>query len=140
MAERVGTDLATRLRERSLAIYERGRAVCAARGIILADSKFEFGHTPDGTLLVIDEVLTPDSSRFWLSASYTPGRSQPSLDKQPIRDWLDALPDWDRSPPPPTLPPEVVEAATERYLLAFRRLTGESLDGWRAPPFALAGP
>jgi phosphoribosylaminoimidazole-succinocarboxamide synthase len=140
MAERVGTDLATRLRERSLAIYEHGRAVCAARGIILADSKFEFGHTPDGTLLVIDEVLTPDSSRFWLSASYTPGRSQPSLDKQPIRDWLDALPDWDRSPPPPTLPPEVVEAATERYLQAFRQLTGESLDGWRAPPFALAGP
>jgi phosphoribosylaminoimidazole-succinocarboxamide synthase len=140
MAERVGTDLATRLRERSLAIYEHGRAVCAARGILLADSKFEFGHAPDGTLLLIDEVLTPDSSRFWLAASYTPGRSQPSLDKQPIRDWLDALPDWDRSPPPPTLPAEVVQAATERYLLAFRQLTGESLDGWRAPPFAMAGP
>jgi phosphoribosylaminoimidazole-succinocarboxamide synthase len=136
----VGVERATRLRELSLRIYEHGRATCAARGILLADTKFEFGVTPDGTLLLIDEVMTPDSSRFWPEADYMVGRGQPSLDKQPIRDWLDALPDWDKSPPPPDLPPEVVGAASARYLEVFQRLTGQALDAWTPPRFEVAGP
>jgi phosphoribosylaminoimidazole-succinocarboxamide synthase len=136
---RLGPELAGLLRERSLVIYEHGRATCADRGILLADTKFEFGHAPDGTLLLIDEVLTPDSSRFWPAATYRPGRGQPSLDKQPIRDWLDALPDWDKRPPPPDLPEPVVEAATARYLDLFRRLTGEPLVAWRPPRFRVEG-
>ncbi len=140
VVEQLGTDLAHELRRRSLAIYEHGRAACAERGILLADTKFEFGHSPDGSLLLIDEVMTPDSSRFWPQASYEPGRAQPSLDKQPIRDWLDALPDWDKRPPPPDLPPAVVEAATARYLDVFHRLTGVALDDWRPPGFEVEGP
>jgi phosphoribosylaminoimidazole-succinocarboxamide synthase len=91
-------------------------------------------------LLLIDEVMTPDSSRFWPREHYRPGRGQPSLDKQPIRDWLDGLPDWDKKPPPPDLPPAVVQAASERYLEIFRRLTGGELDDFRPPRFAGGGP
>lgn len=139
-ADRVGPQLADDLRTRSFAIYEHGRATCADRGIILADTKFEFGHAPDGTLLLIDEVMTPDSSRFWPADRYEPGRGQPSLDKQPIRDWLDGLADWDKRPPPPDLPPAVVEAATARYLDVFERLTGVALDAWRPPRFEVDTP
>jgi phosphoribosylaminoimidazole-succinocarboxamide synthase len=138
--ELLGTELATRLRALSLDVYEHGRAACARHDILLADTKLEFGHAPDGTLLLIDEVLTPDSSRFWPAGTYAPGRAQPSLDKQPIRDWLDGLPDWDKRPPPPDLPPEVVDAATARYLEVFRRLTGRELDAWTPPRFEVDAP
>ncbi len=127
---RVGDVTAQLLRELSLAIYEGGRATCEHRGIILADTKFEFGTDRDGRLLLIDEVMTPDSSRFWPEESYTPGRRQPSLDKQPIRDWLNDLPGWEKRPLPPKLPDGVVEAATSRYLEIFRHLTGAELDEW----------
>src|SRR6185295_16247145 len=128
--DRLGRPLATRVRDLSLAIYDEGRRTCEGKGIILADTKFEFGQDARGKLLLIDEVLTPDSSRFWPKDTYAPGRGQPSLDKQPIRDWLDALPGWNKTPPPPELPDTVVEAATGRYLEIFRRLTGCELDEW----------
>lgn len=130
---RVGDELAEELRRRSLAIYERGREVAAARGIIVADTKFEFGRLPDGTLLLIDEVLTPDSSRFWPREGYVPGRAQPSFDKQPVRDYLEGLTGrglWDKEPPPPDLPREVVEATSARYRELFVRLTGQTLEEW----------
>jgi phosphoribosylaminoimidazole-succinocarboxamide synthase len=129
MREIVGDELAERLRELSLAIYEQGRQTAAGRGIILADTKFEFGLV-DGAPILIDEVMTPDSSRFWPEESYQPGRGQPSLDKQPVRDFLQELADrghWDKQPPPPELPDEVVEATTRRYLEVHRRLTGREL-------------
>ena len=134
--EQLGETMAARVRDVSLEIYDRGSSTCEAKGIILADTKFEFGVDGEGKLLLIDEVLTPDSSRFWPMESYAPGRGQPSLDKQPIRDWLEALPDWDKRPPPPDLPDQVVVAATGRYMEIFRRLTGAELDDWRAPRFA----
>lgn len=131
VVETVGGDRADELRRRSLAIYRRGVEVAAGRGIILADTKFEFGIEPGtGRLLLIDEVLTPDSSRFWPAESYAVGRGQPSLDKQPVRDWLASLPDWDGHPPGPPLPPEVVRATSERYREIFRRLTGTEVDRW----------
>jgi phosphoribosylaminoimidazole-succinocarboxamide synthase len=129
VAELLGEERATRLRDVSLALYERGRALAAERGIILADTKFEFGETDDGFLL-IDEVMTPDSSRFWPEETYEPGGPQPSLDKQPVRDYLDALARdgrWDKAPPPPELPQVVVEATTRRYLEVYRRLAGQEL-------------
>ena len=132
--EILGDDLAERLRKLSLEIYAYGRDVAAEREIILADTKFEFGFDEDDRLLLIDEVLTPDSSRFWPKESYGVGRGQPSLDKQPIRDWLETL-DWDKSPPPPDLPDEVVDAASQRYQEVFRRLTGAPLDGYQPPAF-----
>ncbi len=131
MRERVGSQLADELRERSLAIYERGREVAEPAGIIVADTKFEFGTLADGTLVIIDEVLTPDSSRFWPRESYAHGRGQPSLDKQPVRDFLDELVEegeWDKKAPPPTLPDHVIDATSERYRALFRRLTGFTLD------------
>jgi phosphoribosylaminoimidazole-succinocarboxamide synthase len=109
--------------------------VAQERGIILADTKFEFGRGPDGKVMLIDEVLTPDSSRFWPREDYATGRGQPSLDKQPIRDYLDGLSDWNKQPPPPDLPQEVVEATSERYLEIFRRLTGEELASYTPPRF-----
>ena len=112
-------------------VYERGRDIAATRGIIIADTKFEFGRASDGRILLIDEVMTPDSSRFWPAEQYVPGRSQPSFDKQPLRDWLDAerrAGRWDGNTPPPTLPVSVVGATSERYLDAFRRITGTPLD------------
>jgi phosphoribosylaminoimidazole-succinocarboxamide synthase len=136
MKDAVGEDLATELRRRSLAIYERGREVAERVGIILADTKFEFGHLPDGTLILIDEVLTPDSSRFWPKDSYAVGRGQPSLDKQPVRDHLDTLVQqgkWNKEPPAPELTPEVIRTTSLRYRDAFRRLTGAELDTFLAP-------
>jgi phosphoribosylaminoimidazole-succinocarboxamide synthase len=130
VAEALGRPLADRLKQASLKLYEAGRAYAAPRGIIIADTKFEFGTTPDGRLLVIDEMLTPDSSRFWPADRYAPGRSQPSFDKQPLRDYLAGLRQqgqWDGNAPPPPLPPEVVQATSARYLEAFRRITGKPL-------------
>ncbi len=132
MCDAVGTETATKLRDRSIAIYSRGRTIAEKSGIILADTKFEFGALPDGTLLLIDEVLTPDSSRFWPRETYAPGRPQPSLDKQPVRDFLDELVKagrWNKTPPPPALPADVVATTSARYLDVFQRLTGAPLHG-----------
>lgn len=133
VAERLGAEEAQRLADFSFAVYEYGSRVCEERGIILADTKFEFGQDVNQDLILIDEVMTPDSSRFWPRESYMPGRVQPSLDKQPLRDWLEGLEDWDKAPPPPALPDQVVVASTERYLDVFRRLTGIPLDEYRPP-------
>lgn len=135
MCEIVGSEPATHLRDLSLEIYAYGRDVAAKHGIILADTKFEFGRDPWGNLILIDEVMTPDSSRFWPEEHYEVGRGQPSLDKQPIRDWLDALDGWDKTPPPPDLPPDVVSAASERYRHVFERLVGVALDDYPLPLF-----
>jgi len=130
----VGRDVASRLRELTLAVYRRGRELAAARGIILADTKFEFGRHPcTGELVLADEVLTPDSSRFWPADQWQPGRAQPSYDKQYVRDWLTSpASGWDRSSgqPPPPLPDDVVAATRARYLEAYERLTGESFADW----------
>ncbi len=131
MAESLGGELATRLRDAAFAVYRAGRDHAATRGIIIADTKFEFGSAPDGTLLLIDEVLTPDSSRFWPADRYGPGRGQPSFDKQPLRDYLAGVRTsggWNGEAPPPNLPAEVVEATSRRYLEAFRLLTGGELE------------
>ena len=133
--ELLGDDLATRLRDLSLMIYGRGRDAVADRGIILADTKFEFGMGAGGKVVLIDEVLTPDSSRFWPRELYQVGRGQPSLDKQPIRDYLDSLSDWDKQPPPPDLPEEVVAETSSRYLDIFQRVTGVHLDEFLPPRF-----
>jgi phosphoribosylaminoimidazole-succinocarboxamide synthase len=132
---RLGPDRAVELRRLSLGIYHLGRRTARQRGILLADTKFEFGEDEDGRLVLIDEVLTPDSSRYWPEEGYAPGTNPPSLDKQPVRDWLARQPGWDRTPPPPALPPEVVEATTARYLEIFRRLTGTELDDFVPPGF-----
>jgi phosphoribosylaminoimidazole-succinocarboxamide synthase len=120
----VGQDRAAEARRVSLEIYERARAHAEARGIIVADTKFEFGIR-DGRLIWIDEALTPDSSRFWPRDVYAPGRSQPSFDKQFVRDYLETL-DWDKQPPGPELPPEVVARTVQKYVEAFERLRGEA--------------
>ena len=130
VAELLGTSVATELERLARLVYEAGRDVAAERGIIIADTKFEFGSR-DGRVLLIDEVLTPDSSRFWSADDYAPGRGQASFDKQPLRDWLDAerrAGRWNGEAPPPSLPPEVVQATSLRYLDAFRRLTGTALE------------
>ncbi len=122
---------AERLRGASLALYEAGRDYAAKRGIIIADTKFEFGTTPQGELIVIDEILTPDSSRFWPADRYEPGRIQPSFDKQPLRDYLADLKKqgkWNGEAPPPPLPAEVVRATSERYRDAYARITGTELE------------
>ena len=131
----LGLEMAERLRNLSFEIYLHGRDAAAECGIILADTKFEFGFDASGDLLLIDEVLTPDSSRFWPKESYAVGRGQPSLDKQPIRDWLDGLHDWDKTPPAPDLPDAVVRATSERYQDVFRRLTGIALADYAPPSF-----
>jgi phosphoribosylaminoimidazole-succinocarboxamide synthase len=131
VVEVMGSAMAARLREASFALYQAGRDHAAGRGIIIADTKFEFGTDPAGTLRLIDEVLTPDSSRFWPADRYAPGHTQPSFDKQPLRDYLASLKAaglWDGEAPPPSLPPEVVEATSRRYLEAFRLLTGGTLE------------
>ena len=122
-ARLLGEDVARKVQETTLAIYEAGRAYAASRGIIVADTKFEFGFV-DGELRLIDEVLTPDSSRFWPADQYEPGRSQPSFDKQYLRDWLTSQP-WDMQPPAPALPTEVVDATARRYREAYHILTGK---------------
>jgi phosphoribosylaminoimidazole-succinocarboxamide synthase len=136
MQEIVGEGLADQLKALSFQIYDFGVRRAEEADIILADTKFEFGMDPNGRILLIDEVMTPDSSRFWPKEHYAVGRGQPSLDKQPIRDWLDALPDWNKQAPGPDLAPEVVEATTNRYLETFRRLTGTDLSDYQAPAFA----
>ncbi|HYT63980.1 MAG TPA: phosphoribosylaminoimidazolesuccinocarboxamide synthase [Gemmatimonadales bacterium] len=127
----LGRQPAERLRTASLSLYQAGRAYAVDRGIIIADTKFEFGTTADGELLVIDEILTPDSSRFWPADRYQAGRSQPSFDKQPLRDYLAELKQqgkWNGEAPPPALPPEVVAATSERYRDAYGRITGQELE------------
>ena len=123
---RIGDGLLKKIQELSLAIYSRGRDLAAARGIIIADTKFEFGL--DGKdILLIDEVMTPDSSRFWPASLYTPGKTQPSFDKQYLRDWLSAT-GWDKTPPPPALPAEVIAETQKKYLEAYELLTGSPLQ------------
>jgi len=121
----VGTDLATQARDLSLTIYKAGRDYAKQRGIIIADTKFEFGLF-EGKLILIDEVLTPDSSRFWPADQYAPGRGQPSFDKQFVRDYLETL-TWDKTPPGPKLPDDVVAKTSAKYLEAYERLTGKKL-------------
>jgi len=126
MAEIVGGETTDFLRDVSLQIYQEASEYARTRGIIIADTKFEFGRDGDGRIILIDEVLTPDSSRFWPADSYQPGKSQPSFDKQYVRDYLEGL-DWNKQPPAPLLPPEVAGATTHRYLEAYQLLVGESL-------------
>jgi phosphoribosylaminoimidazole-succinocarboxamide synthase len=125
-AELIGRGLAERLRELTVAIYERVAEVAAERGVIVADTKLEFGFA-QGELTLVDEVGTPDSSRFWPAEGYAPGRAQPSFDKQFVRDWLDTS-GWDRDPPPPALPAEVVARTAAKYREAYERITGERWD------------
>ena len=124
----IGVDLARRVRDASLDCYRRGAEWAFERGIIIADTKFEFGLA-DGELVLADEVLTPDSSRFWSADRWAPGSTPPSFDKQPVRDFLDGL-DWDKRPPPPQLPAEVVAATSCRYVEAYERITGRSFADW----------
>lgn len=124
----LGDDLYEELRKRSVEIYLRASEYAMARGIILADTKFEFGFA-GGELLLIDEVLTPDSSRYWPSDEWAPGRDVPSFDKQYVRQWLDTT-DWGRTPPAPDLPDHIVEGTRSRYIEAYERMTGESFDDY----------
>jgi phosphoribosylaminoimidazole-succinocarboxamide synthase len=129
-AEIVGDrELLEELRRLSIAIYELGAAHARERGIILADTKFEFGRRPDGTIVLGDEVMTPDSSRFWPADGYEPGRGQPSFDKQYVRDWA-AGSGWDKAPPAPALPDDVIERTRALYVDAYERITGEPFTAW----------
>src|SRR5206468_7763181 len=137
MRSLIGEPAARELERLSREVYESGRSIAAERGIIIADTKFEFGRVPGtgregrGKVILVDEVLTPDSSRFWPADRYEPGHSQPSFDKQPLRDYLDGerrAGRWNGDAPPPPLPPEVVAATSARYLDAFRRITGAELQ------------
>jgi phosphoribosylaminoimidazole-succinocarboxamide synthase len=129
-AEIVGDrPLLEELRRLTIAIYERAADHARERGIVLADTKFEFGRRPDGTIVLGDEVLTPDSSRFWPADGYEPGRGQPSFDKQYVRDWATAS-GWDKSPPAPEIPADVVEGTRARYVDAYERITGEPFERW----------
>jgi phosphoribosylaminoimidazole-succinocarboxamide synthase len=124
----VGAATAAALHRLTLAVYRRGADLAAARGIIVADTKLEFGWAPDGTLVLADEVLTPDSSRFWPANDWRPGRAQFAFDKQFLREWANTT-GWDRKPPAPEVPPEVVEATRARYIEAYQRLTGQLWRG-----------
>jgi phosphoribosylaminoimidazole-succinocarboxamide synthase len=124
----IGKELAERARDVSLEVYRRGAALAAERGIVIADTKFELGLV-DGELILCDEVLTPDSSRFWPADAWSPGSTPPSFDKQPVRDYLESL-GWNKQPPPPSLPAEVVEATSTRYAEAYERLSGRRLADW----------
>lgn len=126
----VGTAVATTLRDLSLKLYQRARDIAIEGGVILADTKFEFGVSQEGEIVLIDEILTPDSSRFWLKELHEPGQSQQSFDKQPVRDYLDELVsrgEWNKLPPPPRLPDEVVASTSKRYLRAYELITGAPL-------------
>jgi phosphoribosylaminoimidazole-succinocarboxamide synthase len=130
MREVVGDEVAYELESMSRAVYTLGEKISRGQGIIIADTKFEFGRDKDGHIILIDEVMTPDSSRFWAADAYTPGQPQPSFDKQPLRDYLDAerrAGRWNGDAPPPPLPAEVIEATSKRYLEAYRRITGREL-------------
>jgi len=122
----LGEETSTFLRKTSLQLYQTARDYALRQGIIIADTKFEFGRDNNGQVILIDEVLTPDSSRFWPVEGYAPGKSQPSFDKQFVRDYLETL-DWDKKPPAPAVPAEVAAATTARYLEAYRLLTGKDL-------------
>lgn len=126
----IGEETASSLRKLTLTIYKKAADYARSRGIIIADTKFEFGRDRDGHIILIDEVMTPDSSRFWAADVYTPGQPQPSFDKQPLRDYLDTerrAGRWNGEAPPPPLPAEVIEATSKRYLEAYRRITGKEL-------------
>ena len=127
MREILGEEDTASLRDISLRLYTEASEYARTRGIIIADTKFEFGRDQDGRIILIDEVLTPDSSRFWPADQYEAGKSQPSFDKQFVRDYLETL-DWNKQPPAPTLPSEIAQATTERYLEAYRLLSGKSLE------------
>jgi phosphoribosylaminoimidazole-succinocarboxamide synthase len=127
VARQVGPEAAGQLRDLTLAVYGRGRQTALARGVIIADTKLEFGRAADGTITLADEVLTPDSSRFWPASQWQPGGAQPSLDKQYVRDWSMSL-GWDKRPPAPPMPADVVEATRARYVQAYEQITGET---WR---------
>ena len=130
MREIIGTDATAALETMTRAVYAKGEAIVRERGIIIADTKFEFGRDTDGNIILIDEVMTPDSSRFWAVDAYQPGRAQASFDKQPLRDYLDTerrAGRWNGEAPPPPLPASVVDATSKRYLDAYRRLTGSEL-------------
>jgi len=130
MREILGGEVTAELERLTRIVYGKGRDVAAAHGIIIADTKFEFGRTKSGEVLLIDEVMTPDSSRFWPADGYAPGKPQPSFDKQPLRDWLDVerhAKRWNGDAPAPKLPADVVDATSKRYLEAYRRLTGAEL-------------
>lgn len=127
-ADILGGELAQRVETAAMALFAAGSAAAAERGLILADTKFEFGLI-DGQLVLCDEVLTPDSSRVWPADGYAPGGPQPAFDKEPLRAWLSEQP-WDKTPPPPTLPPDVIAETADRYRQAYARLTGLSLDDW----------
>jgi phosphoribosylaminoimidazole-succinocarboxamide synthase len=124
----VGSELAEAARSLSMSLYERGAAIAAERGIIIADTKFELGLVGD-RLVVADEVLTPDSSRFWPADQWRPGTTPPAFDKQPLRDWLETL-DWDKTPPPPELAPDTIAATRSRYIEAYERISGRSFADW----------
>jgi phosphoribosylaminoimidazole-succinocarboxamide synthase len=126
-----GADVLKRAKQSAVNIYERAAGVAAERGIIVADTKFEFGLAPDGEVTLADEVLTPDSSRFWPVDKWQPGSSPPSFDKQPLRDWLDGI-GWDHEPPSPDLPAEIVEDTKSRYIEAYERITEERFDSYLA--------
>jgi phosphoribosylaminoimidazole-succinocarboxamide synthase len=131
MREVLGEEVAYTLESMSRAVYTLGEKLARDQGIIIADTKFEFGRDHDGRIILIDEVMSPDSSRFWAADAYAPGRPQPSFDKQPLRDYLDSerrAGRWNGDAPPPPLPAEVVESTSQRYLEAFRRVTGADLD------------
>lgn len=128
MASKIGTELAEELRRRSIELYLAGARHAESRGLLFADTKFEFGQV-DGELILVDEVMTPDSSRFWPADQYEPGRSQASFDKQFVRDWLLST-SWDRNSPPPELPAEIVEKTREKYIEAFERISGETF-AWK---------
>jgi phosphoribosylaminoimidazole-succinocarboxamide synthase len=128
----VGADTFGRLRDIALAVYARGAAHAESRGILLADTKFEFGVAPDGELLLIDEVLTPDSSRYWPAEDYAPGGSPPSFDKQYVRDHYLAT-GWDKTPPAPPVPAEVIAGTRARYVEAYERITGRAFSDWYGP-------
>jgi phosphoribosylaminoimidazole-succinocarboxamide synthase len=128
VAELVGSDAAAYLSETTLAVYERGAQVAAERGIIIADTKLEFGRAPDGTIVLADEVLTPDSSRFWAVDEWAPGRPQRYLDKQFVRNWSSTL-DWDRKYPGPEVPADIVDATRARYVEVYERITGIKWEG-----------
>ncbi len=123
MVDRIGKQMATDLRDRTMSLYRRAADYAATRGVIIADTKFEFGALPDGRVIVIDEVLTPDSSRFWPMDGYQPGRDQQSFDKQFVRNFLETQA-WDKTPPAPQLPESVVDGTRQRYIEAYERLTG----------------
>ena len=128
VVEEIGQETADRLRTVTLDVYKRGAEIAAERGIIIADTKLEFGRAADGTLVLADEVLTSDSSRFWPADDWQPGRPQHAFDKQFVRDWSSTVTDWDRTPPGPEIPDEIVEATRARYIEVYERITGKTWE------------